>query len=96
MPTNGCSTKPLKVKLLAGEQKATERKLCVSSELGSACCADLPPSLHGGGWTGSLMGPEFRFWNFPIGASLTRNRWVLLVIMVFSCPIYKGHQSNFQ
>ena len=26
MPTNGCSIKPLKVKLLAGEQKATEER----------------------------------------------------------------------
>ena len=28
MPTNGFAIKPLKVKLLAGEQKATEFRLC--------------------------------------------------------------------
>ena len=29
LPTNGVSIKPLKVKLLAGEQKATEKHDCV-------------------------------------------------------------------
>ena len=44
LPPNGFSTKPLKVKLLAGEQKATETEYL--AHRGSLQEADLPGTLR--------------------------------------------------
>ena len=60
MPTSRCSTKPLKVKLLAGEQKATECCILVGGMHVGGCDPQRPRRAAGQSLFGRLPANSFR------------------------------------
>ena len=62
MPTNGFSIKPLKVKLLAGEQKATEKKLTFSGISSEQSLCEAPcVGFHASFCTNGSPSPDLIF-----------------------------------